>query len=233
MNEKLLGGFEERLLATLRTQVQSPAATGGGGTKPHRTPRRLLAAVAVAALAVGLPTALSGSSNSPAFAVESDGDGIVTVDIHRLTDAAGLEQQLAANGINARVDYTPSGKTCKMPRFTPAPDSPLTAWARDPDSTTFGDGNIAFKLRSSDLLGHTLVIMIGPDGIRTVPESTSVRVEIGLADGPVAACELVDTADQPMPSYLVGEFFAILDKHDGASSIGGTKGHRKGGVRPA
>jgi hypothetical protein len=51
---------------------------------------------------------LGGSGGSPAYAVAEDGNGDVTVTIHRLDDAAGLEQALSAHGIDADVSYDPS-----------------------------------------------------------------------------------------------------------------------------
>lgn len=98
-----LDTFEQSLLTELRWHVAeaAPPAT------TRRSRRWGWAAVpvgAAAAVAVGVTLTQSPA----AYAVSEDSSGDVTVTIHRLDDAAGLEKALAAHGIEADVDYDAS-----------------------------------------------------------------------------------------------------------------------------
>lgn len=97
--ETPLTSFETALLSELRDNVSARA------TAPKRR-RRSIAAVAaagIAALATGI--GLTTMGGSPAFAVDTSADGDIVVRIHELTDAAGLEQALADQGVTADVSY--------------------------------------------------------------------------------------------------------------------------------
>jgi hypothetical protein len=202
-----LGGFEQRLLAALRTHVQQQPDMIVATERRRAGWRRLAIAGATVAAAViiGVPVLLGGSSASPAFAVEPHGDGTLTVTVNRLDDAAGLERKLKANGIDAQVDYTPTGKTCKLPRFTPARLSPSEVW-RFPVPRE--DGHTTFKLRPAAYNGHILVIVMGGPLHHTTSSSGQAprSVLMGVADGPVAPCKLIDAADQPDPSPMFGVY---------------------------
>jgi hypothetical protein len=57
--------------------------------------------------------AISSDATPSAYAVQSRADGSVTVSINRLSDAAGLEQELDAAGVPAVVAYdAPSARSC-------------------------------------------------------------------------------------------------------------------------
>jgi hypothetical protein len=95
----MLDRFETALLAELRQAVLDRRV-------PSRRRTRMMAlggVAASAAAAVGVGVVIGGST--PAFAVEHDSDGDVTVTINRLEDATGLEQALADNGVTADVRY--------------------------------------------------------------------------------------------------------------------------------
>ena len=64
------------------------------------TPRSAAAAVTVAAVVGG-----AGLRPDPAFAVARHADGDVVITVMRLSDADGLEQALAHEGITAEVEY--------------------------------------------------------------------------------------------------------------------------------
>jgi hypothetical protein len=105
-----LDSFETALLAELRREVtELPAPVAA--PVPMRRPRRLrLAAVGAtgfAACAVAV-FGLGSGGGTPAYAVDENGAGDVTVTIHRLDDAAGLEKALADHGIDADVSYDPN-----------------------------------------------------------------------------------------------------------------------------
>jgi hypothetical protein len=142
------GGFEERLLAELRRVVaEGPgpaAAQPAAQPSPARpTPlwrrRRLavaggLAAVAAAATIAGVSL---GGHQSAAWAVTPNGDGTVTVKIHSLADAAGLQRQLNEAGVRSLVQYLPPGKTCADGELSPPPGA-FTQSGGDPSAPPRG-----------------------------------------------------------------------------------------------
>jgi hypothetical protein len=115
-----LDSFETALLTELRREVVEHPAVPSLSPSPMRRPRRRrrLAAAGATAVAASVVAVfgLGGSGGSPAYAVAEDGDGDVTVTIHQLDDATGLEQALAAHGIDADVSYDPqqSGTTAML-----------------------------------------------------------------------------------------------------------------------
>ena len=118
--------FEDRLLEQLRQVVADrPAPHEAARRRPQRT-RLALAGVGVAAAAAAVAVvATSNDLDHSAYAVQSQADGAVTVRIHSLSDADGLQRSLRAAGIPAVVDYVPSTTgDCAVPG-TPA-TSPST-----------------------------------------------------------------------------------------------------------
>jgi hypothetical protein len=121
------GRFEERLLAELRRVVEEGAIPADAPTPAAPPLRRrplvlaggLAAAAAVASVA-GL--ALNGGDNA-AWAVTSNDDGTVTVEISSLSDADGLERKLAAAGVPALVQFLPAGKVCGVPAGKAHPET--------------------------------------------------------------------------------------------------------------
>src|SRR4051812_4683219 len=106
--------FEDRLLAELRAVVAARPAPAPPPSPPpaRRLPRARLSLAAGAATVAGVLLATGGGGAAPAYAVEKQPDGSVTVEINSLRDAAGLQEKLRAAGIPAVVDYTPFGKMC-------------------------------------------------------------------------------------------------------------------------
>jgi hypothetical protein len=110
--------FEDRLLAQLRQVVAERPAPAFPPARRGPRRSRLIAAGAggAAALAAVAIVASSGDVTSNAYAVEPGSDGDVTVQIHDLSDAAGLQQSLREAGIPAVVSYLPAGqKSCIAP----------------------------------------------------------------------------------------------------------------------
>jgi hypothetical protein len=110
--------FEDRLLQELRRIVADrpePKAV-----EQRRAPRRRLA-LGGAVVAIGAATicvaiiASSGDVTPSAYAVEPQANGAVTVSIHTLSDASGLQRSLRAAGVPAVVDYAAGGGTGCVP----------------------------------------------------------------------------------------------------------------------
>src|SRR5437867_1311857 len=119
-HQRRRGNFEKRLLDELRNLVVAQPSS-----RPERARSRRplvlagsMAAVLAAATGAGVPFLVGGAA--PAYAVTTNDDGTVSVEINSLSDAAGLESKLREAGIPAVVQYLPPGKACKQPWFTPA-----------------------------------------------------------------------------------------------------------------
>jgi hypothetical protein len=185
--------FEDRLLSELRAVVDARPLPEVVVPPPlRRSPRaRLtLAGGAVAATAVAaVIVASSGDRPAPAYAVERQHDGSVTVAINSLRDAAGLQEKLRAAGVPAVVDYTPMGKACREPRGRHAPHNGRMSTS----GTAKSSGAATFTVTPGELSpGETLVIT------SSVGASAS-SVGMQVVDGAVAPCELVDAPSAPDP----------------------------------
>lgn len=196
-----LGQFEQNLLTELREVVSEQASAP---QLRRALPRKRLAlAVAgggllAAGILVGLP-ALNNDQTPAAYAVTTNDDGTVTVVVRRINDAEaaeGLEQELAAHGIAAEIDYAPPGKKCRD--TPPRPDRDVVE--RGPDAggvempnvgapNSLGKENV-LVLRPAVLKGRTVVVEILDDNLS--PSSYLAGFNVGVTDGPVPACVLVD-----------------------------------------
>jgi hypothetical protein len=212
--------FEERLLSELRRVVieqpsESPAARGRTGFAPSgfRYKRTLalsggLAAATGVAIAAGLPLGGDGGGTE-AYAVTKHQDGTVTVEIEALSDAAGLERELAAAGVPALVQYLPPGKTCKgVPvKGTPTPEiEPPGAGGPLPEAAESGtamrtheDGSVAFTLDGRERPDQTLVIRTQefagggqPSDAPAEGPLEASAVSVAFEEGEPRPCEVID-----------------------------------------
>lgn len=104
--------FEDRLLEQLRhVVVEHPAPDVVTHRRPRRTRLALAGAGVAAATAAVAIFATSSDVTTSAYAVVPTADGSVTVKIHSLSDATGLERSLRAAGVPAVVDYLPATRT--------------------------------------------------------------------------------------------------------------------------
>ena len=107
---------------------------------PRRVPRRLLAGIAVAAVAgaaaavVGIP-GLHHNGAPAAWSVTKNPDGTVTVSIRDDHDRAGLQARLRAAGVRATITTAPPN--CAGVRIEPSASRPYSGWAVIADTTTF------------------------------------------------------------------------------------------------
>jgi hypothetical protein len=91
---------------TLASIMSTPTASPGrAGRRLRRPVARLTALGAGAATIAAVVVGATSIGSSPAFAVEQQTDGDIVVTVHRLTDAAGLENALSHHGIRAEVTY--------------------------------------------------------------------------------------------------------------------------------
>jgi hypothetical protein len=151
----------------------------------------LLAAAGAGALglaaAVGLPVVRDEPAASSAYAIERNDDATVRVTIERFEDADGLEAAIKGYGIRAEVDYLPSGKVCRQPRYAVA----ATADQRAAVGVVGGSGH-SILLRPGDFdADETLVIVHSGGG--DFPSGGTVRgVQQLVARGRVASCVPID-----------------------------------------
>jgi hypothetical protein len=197
------GDFEERLLHELRALL---VAQPSSGPEPLRRPRlwaraahrprhRLALAGGVAGLvavaAAGVLFLTRGAA--PAYAVNANDDGTVTVEINSLQDAAGLERKLRGAGIRAVVQYLPPGKTCKQPWFTPVSHDhgPGHEQATRRFEHT-SDSHTSFTIGKHHPTDATLVIMAQGGGAGVDASS----ITVAYAQGDIGKCEIVDAPSE-------------------------------------
>ena len=207
-DERPLDTFESALLGQLTAVVDERATQAA--TSPSRRltsrPARWSAAVAAAAAGTAALLVLPGGA-TPAYAVESDSSGSVTITINQLADANALKDALAAKGIIADVTYPGVGKQCAAGRFTEANSGGLPQVSGS-SSIQASAGTAGFTMTvSKDMIqpGQTLVLE------SIWPDNQTWMVKAAIASGPVGACQLVD-ADQ------------IITPPDGSSPAGGLNG---------
>jgi hypothetical protein len=208
------GSFEERLLAELRSLVvaqPSPAEEKRPGRPrvpvAHGSRRGLvLAGGAVALIAVGVATGvpfLTGGA-APAYAVNANDDGTVTVEISSLKDAAGLQSKLREAGIRAVVQYLPPGKACRQPWLTPAalggdPGQPGTEPAIRGGVVHTADGRTRFTISRNLPADRTLVIMTQASSTGPSEATSLEAIAVVFAQGEVGPCEIVDAPAGSQP----------------------------------
>lgn len=99
--------FEDRLLHELRQVVADrPAPVAAAHTRSNRTRLAFGGVGVAAATAVFAVIATTGDVTPSAYAVQPHASGAVTVSIHSLSDASGLQRALRAAGVPAVVDYS-------------------------------------------------------------------------------------------------------------------------------
>jgi hypothetical protein len=170
------------------TDLQRVTSSGNRPPRIARPGRRIaLAATGIAALAAAAVVVDFGES--PAFAVERNDDGTVTVQIERFEDADGIEAAIERYGVNAEVDYLPWGKTCRQPRYTVAPTADQQAATPVADSSSDGV-QLSIVLRPGDFAADETLVIVHSNLDTGAGEVASMLHLI--AKGPVAVCEPVD-----------------------------------------
>jgi hypothetical protein len=119
--------FEDRLLGELNAIVErnpspvtEPEPIKRRAARPARPARRLAFAGGMAlALAAAAAVVLATGDPDSAYAVDQSTNGSISVEVHSLSDAAGLETKLRAAGLNATVNYNVDKKSCIGPLTRP------------------------------------------------------------------------------------------------------------------
>jgi hypothetical protein len=204
--------FEDRLLAELRQLVAErpappvipPAERAGraGGPRRRRT-RVVLGSVTATAVIAGAVLAATwswGGGVTPAFAVDREPDGTVTVKINRLSDAEALQSKLREAGVPAVVRYaTTSGQVCRAPgKPAVAPDSgPVHASG----SVSAGPGHPATFSITRNMVGPGETLLMSVSDGKPGPQTVGMTV----VKGSVSTCTLKDgPAPAPGTSFSTG-----------------------------
>jgi hypothetical protein len=219
--QKSLGGFEERLLRELREVVAEGAAsptirrersfTGGGWVK-RRWPLAVAAGLAAAfAVLLLMGSPFGGNDDRRAWAVSTNDDGTVTVEIDSLRDADGLQRELRQAGVPTVVQYVPPGKTCAgqasshasvtAPGLRSAGDharasESLGGGRRAVQIKSKPDGGIAFTFDAAAHPGETLLIRsqgLAPGQV-PAPHPTAANASAAISvshRGDAGPCRLV------------------------------------------
>lgn len=213
-----------RLQATVAERGAAEAAAEAARVQPvrRRAPRLALGgAVAAAAVTAGLIVSAGGDNAPAAYAVEPQAHGGVDIQVYSLSDPDGLEGVLEEAGIPADITYLPAGTICerqyrsttlKIPgsKIEPAgsslgaftlggPSGPMTISIGDEQQRNeMLDGVMEQKLPIDSIANLFLnPDWFGPDQTLVISGSShpEYRADIGVAEGPVPACNVVPLPD--------------------------------------
>jgi hypothetical protein len=220
--------FEDRLLAQLRATVaergaeaEAEAETSGATPAWRRGPRLALAGAAVTTVAAAaLLVSAGGDDTTAAYAVEPQGDGMVSVEIRSLSDADGLEKALDDVGVPASVNYLPAGEVCDASQWKTTEAVPADAATGAAAAPTTGTVEVAkaggteFSIsRNAVGPGQTLVLTASPG-----PDGSGSSIQMAVAEGDVGPCEPTTVTDSLPTAPPQGA------DEDGASSGGAPNG---------
>ncbi|MEV4180628.1 hypothetical protein AB0J28_04175 [Streptosporangium canum] len=143
---------------------------------------------AAAAVAIAAPLALGGGE---AYAISKKDDGTIHITINEAKNPEELQADLQGMGINAVVDYIPTGKRCSpQPRsqsFLSKEEAPLVIWPSQEEGFTI-DPKVVKD-------GQTAVLEFS---VSEKPDLQVAGIWAGVSTGPVADCELVDSTETPL-----------------------------------
>jgi hypothetical protein len=202
MSMSLPTRFEERLLQELRTVVATQPAPSPTPVvhRPARRGRLAAGGLAVAAVAAGALVVALGAGGGvvpSAFAVKHAADGTVTVQIHSLRDAAGLERGLRAAGVPAEVEYAPeSAPACRAPKGAESGVTARTGSGGGPSTDEQGVPAAGGRGKV------TSAVRVGDDGVTFTIDpgtlKTGDKVFITTSDGTVSSIAMsIGTARAP------------------------------------
>lgn len=166
----------------------------------RRRHRRLYTGGAVAAVAAAVTLAVPSLTVAPAYAVSTNADGTVRVEINEFKDADKLERDLMANNVRADITYLPPGKLCQSDRGKKRPDGgpPPMSVASNAVARIRRGGGLDINPR---LLGKDETLLLVFSGQSEYPadwpkDKPRWVMKADIVVGPVAPCVPVDN-----PSY--------------------------------
>ncbi|MER5999040.1 hypothetical protein ABT120_10730 [Nonomuraea angiospora] len=222
-----MSNFEERLLSALKEEITTRTAEDDVTTTvtPARrvSSRRryvgLAAALAgVAAAATATVVVLSGLGGSPAYAVTTGANGVITVRINKFNDPEGLQADLADAGVKAIVDYLPEGQTCKMPRGAKGngPGEFAVSFGRS-------SGVTSFMIEKGEVPeGSTLVMAVSKS--KAGDDQPPFGMSLTIVKGPVSPCEPTAMPDPDAQDGGGGFHTSTGDEGQGPSTSTGDEG---------
>ncbi|TDC05578.1 hypothetical protein E1267_19005 [Nonomuraea longispora] len=182
--------FEEQLLMDLKTEIAARADRRRRLTRT-RSVLGVAGMAAVAAIAVPLLT----GTGTPAYAVSTNTDGTISVEINEFRDADKLEGDLKEAGVQADVSYVPIAKQCEPGRGEVVGGEPSTL-------EEFRDsmGYKAARVRTGGVdidpryvgQGQTLVMEFAENKESAEGGVITSRFKALVMTGPVEPCTLVD-----------------------------------------
>ncbi|WP_424533078.1 hypothetical protein ACOZ38_22020 [Sphaerisporangium viridialbum] len=140
-------------------------------------------------MAIAVPLAFGGGAQ--AYAISRTDDGLINIMINEAKKPKDLQADLRAMGLNAVVDYIPTGKECSpQPRsqdFVSDQEAPLAVLPPQKGQ----DFTINPKVVKH---GQTAVLEFS---VYEGPDMTIAQGSARVSNGPVADCVLVDSTEAP------------------------------------
>ncbi|MEO3889578.1 hypothetical protein [Nonomuraea sp. B5E05] len=182
--------FEEQLLMDLKTEI---AARADRRRRLTRTRSVLGVAGMAAVAAVALP--LLTGTGTPAYAVSTNTDGTISVQINEFRDADKLEGDLKEVGVRADVSYVPIGKQCEPGRGAVVGGEPAGI-----EEFRKSVSYKAARVRTGGVdidpryvaQGQTLVMEFAENKEGSGEPNITARFKAQVIAGPVKPCTLVD-----------------------------------------
>ncbi|MEV6008195.1 hypothetical protein AB0M29_15405 [Streptomyces sp. NPDC051976] len=118
---------EEHLMRGVRTMNEQPTTTNTTSGRRRRIRKRFAWSLAAAAVAAGAALVLPNGTQTPAYAVEKNPDGTLTVSLRDLNWSGDphhfdrLAAKIRAAGFTAVIEKIPSGESCQPHRGIPLP----------------------------------------------------------------------------------------------------------------
>ena len=185
-DDELITLMREQRATVLMTSPVEEIVHRGRAVRARRRIRRLAgalavatgAAVAVTALAQGQGTA-QPSARLAAWTVTRQSGGDILVTIRELTDPAGLQATLRADGIAARVDFVPSSGARAQPLNGLPPGCQAYPWSRSypavfaPAVSTGSNTDAIFVIHAAAIPGGAgVAIQVGRETARAADGQT-------------------------------------------------------------
>lgn len=159
-----LNSFEHSLLDELKGTVTSKSHRSRGRNRG----RIIVASVAALTVTVGGAGAMAALvAPQPAYAVTESESGDVVITLRSLTDASGLERELAAHGIDASVAYDANVRIeveDVSPTEMPHTDAEKEAMARN-EANSRACGIPQVDMPTVEVLGDSAIITIPEDAL--------------------------------------------------------------------